>query len=122
MSAAEVCQSAAGNLEVLCVGDRALLCRPCVDCGLRTGRYCDFCHFCLQAIAAVQASQFQFPSDSQWAADGWTAGGWSSWTGGNGWEEAWEDHGRRIDSDPMKKRMELLEERMSSLEKEVAAW
>ena len=53
--------------------------------------------------------------DAQWAADGWTAGGWSSWTGGNGWED------RRIDSDAMNKRTELLEARISSLEKEVAA-
>ena len=51
-------------------------------------------------------------SDSQWR---WRAGAWSSWTGGNGWE------GRRIDSDSMNERTELLEARISSLEKEVAA-
>ena len=30
-------------VEVLAVGDEKMLCRPCVDCGLRTGRFCDFC-------------------------------------------------------------------------------
>ena len=28
-------------LEVFAWGDERLLCRPCVDCGLRTGRFCD---------------------------------------------------------------------------------
>ena len=28
---------------VLAVGDREMLCRPCVDCGLRTGCFCDWC-------------------------------------------------------------------------------
>ena len=56
--------------------------------------------------------------DAQWAADGWTAGGWSSWTGGNGGE----DQARRIDSDAMQKRIEKLEARVSILEEEVAAW
>ena len=61
--------------------------------------------FCPQACA-VLAIQLQFPvqcpsSMPSGAADGWTAGGWSSWTGGNGWED------RRIDSDAMNKRTEL---------------
>ena len=30
-------------LQVLAVGSPAQLCRPCVDCGLYTGRFCDFC-------------------------------------------------------------------------------
>ena len=29
--------------EVLAAGDTELLCRPCVDCGLYTGRFCDHC-------------------------------------------------------------------------------
>ena len=56
--------------------------------------------------------------DSQWAADGWTAGGWSSWTGGNGGD----DQARRITSDAMQKRIEKLEARVSILEEEVAAF
>ncbi len=32
-----------GNMEVLCWGNEEDLNRPCVDCGLWTGRYCDFC-------------------------------------------------------------------------------
>ena len=28
-------------LQVLAVGDEKMLCRPCVDCGTRTGRFCD---------------------------------------------------------------------------------
>ena len=82
--------------------------------------------------------------NSQWDADGSTARGWTSWTGGNGWGDDDWSSGRRIDSDPMEKRIkriklseervsrielseervsriELLEERVSSLEKEVAA-
>ena len=30
-------------MQVLAVGDMEMLCRPCVDCGLKTGSYCDFC-------------------------------------------------------------------------------
>ena len=30
-------------MEVLAVGDERLLVRPCVDCGLITGGYCDYC-------------------------------------------------------------------------------
>ncbi len=71
--------------------------------------------------------------NSQWDADGSTARGWTSWTGGNGWRDDDWSSGRRIDSDPLEKRIkriklseervsriELLEERVSSLEKEVA--
>ena len=67
--------------------------------------------------------------NSQWDVDGSTARGWTSWTGGNGWGDDDWSSGRRIDSDPMVKRIklsvepisrtELLEERVSSLEKEV---
>ena len=73
-------------------------------------------------------------SDSQWAAGGWTADGWSSWTGGNGGEDQARRidsdamqkriellEARRIDSDAMNKRIELLEARVSRLEKELAA-
>ena len=28
---------------MLAVGDEAMLCRPCADCGLVTGRFCDWC-------------------------------------------------------------------------------
>ena len=31
------------NLEILAAGDMDTLHRPCVDCGLITGRLCDFC-------------------------------------------------------------------------------
>ncbi len=31
------------DMEVLCAGDEKDLNRPCVDCGLITGRYCDYC-------------------------------------------------------------------------------
>ena len=31
-------------LEVLAVGSTEMLCRPCVDCGLYTGRFCDYCY------------------------------------------------------------------------------
>ena len=31
------------SMQVLCHDDTKTLCRPCVDCGLYTGRYCDFC-------------------------------------------------------------------------------
>ena len=30
-------------MEVLAVGDESMLIRPCVDCGLKTGRFCDYC-------------------------------------------------------------------------------
>ena len=30
-------------MEVLAWGDEKMLVRPCVDCGLMTGRYCDWC-------------------------------------------------------------------------------
>ena len=36
--------SQAVPIEVLCAGDLKTLCRPCVDCGLITGRYCDYCY------------------------------------------------------------------------------
>jgi len=31
------------EMEVLAFGDMETLCRPCVDCGRRTGRFCDHC-------------------------------------------------------------------------------
>ena len=31
------------RMEILAAGPRSMLCRPCVDCGLVTGRYCDHC-------------------------------------------------------------------------------
>ena len=31
-------------MEVLAWGDEDMLCRPCVDCGLYTGRFCDWCY------------------------------------------------------------------------------
>ena len=33
-----------GQMEVLAFGSESLLCRPCVDCGVKTGRFCDFCY------------------------------------------------------------------------------
>ena len=33
----------ANIMEVLATGDAEVLCRPCVDCGVRTGSYCDWC-------------------------------------------------------------------------------
>ena len=30
-------------MEVLAMGSRTMLFRPCVDCGLYTGRFCDYC-------------------------------------------------------------------------------
>ena len=30
-------------MEVLAAGSATMLCRPCVDCGLYTGRFCDHC-------------------------------------------------------------------------------
>ncbi len=39
-----VAQSMAmAQVDFLCWGDAATLTRPCVDCGLLTGRFCDFC-------------------------------------------------------------------------------
>ena len=31
------------RMEILAVGTPEMLCRPCVDCGLWTGRFCDYC-------------------------------------------------------------------------------
>ena len=31
-------------MEVMAFGDEEVLTRPCVDCGLVTGRFCDFCY------------------------------------------------------------------------------
>ena len=31
------------EIEVLAVGSTTMLCRPCVDCGRYTGRFCDHC-------------------------------------------------------------------------------
>ena len=31
------------SLDVLAFGTEEQLCRPCVDCGLVTGRFCDYC-------------------------------------------------------------------------------
>jgi hypothetical protein len=31
------------TMQVLATGDEEMLCRPCVDCGLKTGRFCDHC-------------------------------------------------------------------------------
>ena len=31
------------GMEVLAVGNTDMLCRPCVDCGRYTGRFCDNC-------------------------------------------------------------------------------
>ena len=33
----------AEDIEVLAMGDREVLVRPCVDCGLMTGCFCDHC-------------------------------------------------------------------------------
>ena len=32
------------SMGVLAWGDEDMLCRPCVDCGLYTGRFCDWCY------------------------------------------------------------------------------
>ena len=32
------------EVEVLAWGDKEMLSRPCVDCGVTTGRFCDFCY------------------------------------------------------------------------------
>ena len=34
---------ASAQLEVLAMGTPEMLCRPCVDCGRWTGRFCDYC-------------------------------------------------------------------------------
>ena len=39
MMQSEACQH--GRMEVLATGDEALLVRPCVDCGRRTGNFCE---------------------------------------------------------------------------------
>ena len=33
-------------MQVLAWGDENMLARPCVDCGLKTGCYCDHCRAC----------------------------------------------------------------------------
>ena len=33
----------AQSMEVLAFGSTEMLCRPCVDCGQYTGRFCDYC-------------------------------------------------------------------------------
>ena len=43
MSAGEAMDQATGQLEVLAMGSVTMLCRPCVGCGLYTGRFCDHC-------------------------------------------------------------------------------
>jgi len=30
-------------MEILATGTYEMLCRPCVDCGQKTARYCDYC-------------------------------------------------------------------------------
>ena len=32
------------QLEIMAFGDEEVLTRPCVDCGLVTGRFCDYCN------------------------------------------------------------------------------
>ena len=39
-------RSVGDPLEVLAVGPKSVLCRPCADCGLFTGRFCDWCMAC----------------------------------------------------------------------------
>ena len=41
--AASTMRGSGAQMEILAVGSEAMLCRPCVDCGVKTGRYCDFC-------------------------------------------------------------------------------
>ena len=55
-------------------------------------------------------------SNSKWDADGSIEAGWPSWTGGDGCGDDDWSSGRRVDSDPMEKRIELLEERVSRIE------
>ena len=44
VAASSAAHSAAmATLDVLCAGSQTMLCRPCVDCGLYTGRFCDGC-------------------------------------------------------------------------------
>ena len=33
-----------GDVQVLAVGSEEMLCRPCVDCGTKTGNFCDHCY------------------------------------------------------------------------------
>ena len=35
---------AGAKLDVIACGDEEMLCRPCADCGRKTGRFCDWCH------------------------------------------------------------------------------
>ena len=37
-------QRSTNTLEALAFGDEEILCRPCVDCGLFTGCFCDYCY------------------------------------------------------------------------------
>ena len=37
-------QVEADELEILALADASILYRPCVDCGLRTGSFCDYCY------------------------------------------------------------------------------
>ena len=56
------CQtSALGKLEVLSVGDPHVLFRPCVDCGLRTGRFCDGCLAAVRVPTEVWAQGHMTP-------------------------------------------------------------
>lgn len=32
------------DMSIICVSDQETLVRPCVDCGQRTGRFCDYCY------------------------------------------------------------------------------
>ena len=40
----ERARNTAGRIEVLAWGSSNILTRPCVDCGRRTGRFCDWCY------------------------------------------------------------------------------
>ena len=46
------------DLEILAVGEEEDLTRPCVDCGLYTGRYCDYC-FAARRIPSEEWSRGQ---------------------------------------------------------------
>ena len=46
--------AAAGSLIEIASGDIETLYRPCVDCGLKTGCYCDFC----KAITRVPSEEW----------------------------------------------------------------
>ena len=37
-------ENAGVGMQILAVGDPSMLCRPCVDCGVKTGRFCDYCY------------------------------------------------------------------------------